>query len=543
MIGIAHGYGLQGSGSNLWTREAISALCNNGETVHLMCQEIHPERYDFVTRFLVYDDEGRPEQRFQRETKRPGQCIVHKPTLNVLPTYVTPDRPSDYVRSILDLEEDAIEEYLERNVRVFRTIGQEHGVRAWHVNHTILLSEALRRLQAEGAARFAVMPHGSALEYVVRHDDRMREVARRVLDAADAIFALNQEIRERLAQYFPELNLEEKTVTVRVGVDTERFSPVPPGRRHESVEALASALDGVARGRTPDHVRVARKALVEAADRETFDGIVRAELDYPPAPDAGLEDRLRTVDWAREPVVTFVGRLIPAKGVAALVAAFPLILERHPDARLLVVGTGWLREYLEAYVIALQEGQGDRARSILQWAAERRQEGARPFDLGLLDALERDGRFHDYVRNAARSLQGDRVLFTGYLEHHLLAHVFPLADVAVFPSAVAEASPLVIPEAAACGCLPMGTDFAGMKHSLDSLARRLPAAVHPLMRLRPEPEHTGLDIAANVAAALERLRDGDLASDALRQAAVDEYDWRTIAGILADQVRSLHPAH
>jgi glycosyltransferase involved in cell wall biosynthesis len=543
MIGIAHGYGLQGSGSNLWTREAISALCNNGETVHLMCQEIHPERYDFVTRFLVYDDAGRPEERFQRETTRPGQCIVHKATLNVLPTYVRPDRPSDYVRSILDLEEEALEEYLERNVRVLRAIGQEHGVRAWHVNHTILLSEALRRLQAEGAARFAVMPHGSALEYVVRHDDRMRDVARRVLHAADAVFALNQEIRERLAQYFPDLHLEEKTVTVRVGVDTERFSPVPPGRRHESVEALTSALDGVARGRGQDHIRIARQALGQAPDRETFDGIVRARLEYPPAPDAGLEDRLRTVDWAHEPVVTFVGRLIPAKGVAALVAAFPLILERHPEARLLVVGTGWLREYLEAFVIALQEGQGDRARTILQWAAERRQEGARPFDLGLLDALERDGRFDDYVRNASRSLQGERVLFTGYLDHPLLAHVFPLADVAVFPSAVAEASPLVIPEAAACGCLPMGTDFAGMKHSLDSLARRLPAAVHPLMRLRPEPEHTGLDIAANVNAALDQLRDGDLATGDLRQAAVDEYDWRTIAGVLADQIRALHPGH
>jgi glycosyltransferase involved in cell wall biosynthesis len=541
MIGIAHGYGLGGSGSNLWTREAISALCNNGETVHLMCQEVHAERYDFVTEFVVYDDEGQPEQRFRRDTTRPGRCIIHKPRLNVLPTYVRPDRPSDYTRSILDLDDDVLEEYVVRNVRVLRHIGQEHGVQAWHVNHTILLSEALRRLQAEGAARFAVMPHGSALEYVVRHDPRMHEVAGRVLDAADAVFSLNQEIRERLAQYFPDLDLERKTVTVRVGVDTERFSPVPPDQRGGSVEALAAALEGVERGRGADHARIARGALAQAPDREAFEGIVSAELGYPPAPDAHLEDRLRAVDWEREPVVTFVGRLIPAKGVAVLVAAFPLILERHPSARLIIVGTGWLREYLEAYLSALQQGDGDRARSILEWAAARRQEGARPFDLGLLDALRREGRFDDYVHMASRTLKEDRVIFTGYLEHHLLAHVFPLADVAVFPSAVAEASPLVIPEAAACGCLPMGTDFAGMRHSLDSLAQRLPEAVHPLMRLRPDPEHTGLDIATNVSAALDRLRDGELARDALRQAAVEEYDWRTIAGILAEQVQSLQP--
>jgi glycosyltransferase involved in cell wall biosynthesis len=538
MIGIAHGYGLGGSGSNLWTREAISALCNNGETVHLMCQELHPERYDFVTEFFVYDDDGRPEQRFQRDATRPGRCIVHKPRLNVLPTYVRPDRPSDYVRSILDLDDDALEEYLQRNLRVLRHVSRTHDVRAWHVNHTVLLSEALRRLQAEGEARYAVMPHGSALEYVVRHSERMHEVAHRVLDSADAIFSLNQEIRERLADYFPDLDLEPKTVTVRVGVDTERFALVAPDQRHQSVEALAEALHGVPRGRGDEHARIAREHLATAPDRVAFDAVVREQLVYPPAPDAGVADKLRAVDWDRDPIVTFVGRLIPAKGVAVLVAAFPLILERHPDARLVIVGTGWLREYLEVFLGALGNGDGERARTLLEWAAERNQEGARPFDTGFLDTLHKEGRFDAYVDVASRRLTPDRVLFTGYLEHHLLAHVFPLAHVAVFPSAVAEASPLVIPEAAACGCLPMGTDFAGMRHSLASLATRLPESVHPLMRLRPDPQHTGLDIAANVNAALDALREGDLARDDLRRAAVEEYDWRTIAGILADQLRS-----
>lgn len=538
MIGIVHGYGLGGSGSNLWTREAVSALCNNGETVHLMCQEPRPELYDFVTEFIVYDDDGRPDRRFERDTTRPGRCILHRPRLNVLPTYVRPDRASDYVRSILDLDEDALEEYLRRNTRALRSIGSAHGVRAWHVNHTILLSEALRRLQAEDGTRFAVMPHGSALEYVVRHDDRMRDIARRVLDAADAIFSLNQEIRERLAQYFPDLDLEHKTVTVRVGVDTERFRPVAPGDRAASIEALARALEGDPRGRTPRHAEALRDSVDQRVDRDTFDRVVRSDLDYPAAPDADVEDRLRAVDWQGERVVTFVGRLIPAKGVGALVAAFPLILEQHPDTRLVLVGTGWLREYLEAFLLALQRGDGDRAGSLLLWADERPQEGARPYATAFLEALRRDGVYDRYVATAARVLRPDRVLFTGFLEHHLLAHVFPLADVAVFPSAVAEASPLVIPEAAACGCLPMGTHFAGMRYSIDSLAARLPDELHSLMRLRPDPEHTVRDIVANVNAALHA---GSLAGDALRRAAVEEYDWRSIAGVLARAIHDLQP--
>jgi hypothetical protein len=47
MICILHGYLLEGSGSNLWTRSIIQSLCRQGKTVHLMCQENHPEIYDF----------------------------------------------------------------------------------------------------------------------------------------------------------------------------------------------------------------------------------------------------------------------------------------------------------------------------------------------------------------------------------------------------------------------------------------------------------------------------------------------------------------
>jgi hypothetical protein len=46
MLGILHGYLLEGSGSNLWTRAIIQSLCRPGETVHLVCQENHPERMD-----------------------------------------------------------------------------------------------------------------------------------------------------------------------------------------------------------------------------------------------------------------------------------------------------------------------------------------------------------------------------------------------------------------------------------------------------------------------------------------------------------------
>ena len=48
MICILHGWLLEGSGSNLWTRSIVTALARAGETVHLMCQENHPQLYDCI---------------------------------------------------------------------------------------------------------------------------------------------------------------------------------------------------------------------------------------------------------------------------------------------------------------------------------------------------------------------------------------------------------------------------------------------------------------------------------------------------------------
>ncbi len=548
MIGIAHGYGLGGSGSNLWTREVVAALCEAGETVHLMCQERSPEAYPFVAEVWSYDDAGPGTRTLDRAVPGPGRCIVHRPELPVLPTYVRPDRPSERVRSILDLDDDALDDYVRRNARALRTVITAHGVRAWHVNHVILLSEAFRQVRDSHGIAYAVMPHGSALEYVVRHDPRMKDTARRALDAADLVFALGPEIRDRLRRFFPDLDLEPRTTTLTVGVDTAAFHPVARAQRRQSVEALAEALHGARRGHTPEHsAPVRRAAAARTPGEHTDDGDDRADplrlaLETPvsydtPHPDAGLEERLREVDWEREDVVAFVGRLIPAKGAQALVAALPLILEQRPQTRLLLIGAGWLREYLEAFVLTLAAGQGERARRVLHWAEARAQEGARPSGTAFLQHLVETGRYRQYVGAAHRYLDSERVLFTGYLQHPLLARVLPLADIAVFPSSVAEASPLVVPEAAACGCFPMGTDFAGMRHSLDSLAPYIPPALRPLLRLDPDPARTADDIAHHVPAVLHYQGDS---TSALREAAVAEYDWHRIARTLAQALHRLN---
>jgi glycosyltransferase involved in cell wall biosynthesis len=56
-------------------------------------------------------------------------------------------------------------------------------------------------------------------------------------------------------------------------------------------------------------------------------------------------------------LVVFVGKLIASKGVDLLLAAWPLVLERVPDAKLVIVGFGAFREGLEALAGDLASGR------------------------------------------------------------------------------------------------------------------------------------------------------------------------------------------
>lgn len=47
-----------------------------------------------------------------------------------------------------------------------------------------------------------------------------------------------------------------------------------------------------------------------------------------------------------ERVVLFIGRLVPQKGAEYLIMATPKIIEQHPEARIVIVGNGWVKGHL-----------------------------------------------------------------------------------------------------------------------------------------------------------------------------------------------------
>jgi hypothetical protein len=101
---------------------------------------------------------------------------------------------------------------------------------------------------------------------------------------------------------------------------------------------------------------------------------------------------------------------------------------------------------------------------------------------------------------------------------------------------VAEAGPLVFLEALASGVFPLGTYFAGMAASIDSVADRLPEEDADLMKLSPDPGQTVLDIAANARGALSL---GRVHADELRRVVEEKYDWVEVARKLAAELTAL----
>ena len=314
MICFLHGYLLEGSGSNLWTRSIIQSLCRAGHTIHLVCQEPHPERYDFIAEAHVYRMNGDVVTSFARAVPYAGRCIMHKPELgDTLPVYVW-DKYEEFARVVpmVDLPTAEIEAYLARNVDVVRRVVAEYDITVIQANHLVLMPVVAQRV----GVPYVIMPHGSALEYAVRPDARFQAYARDALRAARLLLVSSDELAERVRALFADVLPEIREI--RVGVDTASFHPVERARRPDNIEIAVRLLADTPRSDDPD-VKL-------------------------PDPDAIA--KLRAIDWVNGQTIIYVGRLIEEKGVHHLVDAMPEILARCPRAQLIVAGHGPLRERL-----------------------------------------------------------------------------------------------------------------------------------------------------------------------------------------------------
>jgi glycosyltransferase involved in cell wall biosynthesis len=541
LICILHGYLLEGSGSNLWTRAIIKSLCNDGKIVHLMCQENHPERYDFIAESFSYSADGVVKKLLSREVPYKGKCVMHKPELgDTLPVYVW-DKYEEFsnVVPMIELPDDSIEDYLNRNVKVLKKIISSNEIKSIHANHAVLMSVVAHRVYTSTGTPFAIMPHGSAIEYAVKKDERFLKLATSAFSEAKKIFVVGDEMHKRVKSVFPSIpNLDKKMVKLNLGVDTQLFKPISPQMRQKNILTLCEKISNLQKGKKPEQRKQLLDSSLTTLQKDDLRELISSVSYDLKSPDADLESKLNQVDWEKEKIILFVGRLISKKGIHGIIAALPLILDKNPSTRLVIVGHGPLREVLEIFLWALENGQIELVKNIAKWGEFLEDAGQNSFQEleSFFEQLEKSNQINSYFEKARKHIRQNKVIFTGYLTHNELRYLFPCCDVSVFPSVTIEAGPLVFLEALASGSFPLGTYFGGMAASIDSVATELPKNVSELMKISTAKEKMVFDIANNIS---DSLILGETYKKTLNNIAVQFYDWENVSRKLSIVLESI----
>ncbi|MEA2439296.1 MAG: hypothetical protein QOH76_720 [Thermoleophilaceae bacterium] len=494
---IFHGYLLRGTGSNIYNASLAKALVKLGHEVHLLCQDRGAGELDFVDAVGRWDADALTVEKL----RDPVRCTAYVPDIGgVLPVYVADEYEGFRAVRFADLTDEELDAYLDANVRAVREVADRSGADVALANH-LVMGPAIVARALGGRVPYAVKVHGSALEYTVRPEpERFLPYAREGLEQAGGVLVGSRHTAESLWEVLGDEGLPDRTRLGPPGVDADTFVPRDPAEAARRLTELADRLEGASGG---------------------WGG------------DPGASAALRTLDPERDPIVSYVGKLLVSKGVDLLLGAWPLVAAETPGARLVVVGFGTYRDGLERLIRSLAAGDLDDAREVAERGREL--EGGPRSELtylaSFLDGLEGEER-ERYVRAAATAFE--RVHFTGRLEHDDLPDLLPACLAQVVPSTFPEAFGMVAVEAAACGALPLSAAHSGLVEVTRQLREAVDEDVRPLLSFERGPgavEEIARKLTAWLAMAPEE-RDRSRAS--LSEEARRRFGWEGVArGVIA----------
>lgn len=281
---IWHGYLLDGTGSNVYTRSLARTWSRQGHEVVVLCQDPDPDRFDL------------------------GGAQVVRPRLDgPLPVFVLDDyADADPVR-LPEMDPQDRDRFVEVN--------------AWEVRRQLpadllLTNHALLGAPVGVAAGtpYVVKVHGSELEFAIRGDEELAAWANDTLGAARAVLAGSGHIVDVLEEVVGSGDYTARVEVVPPGVDTGALRPEDRGT---ALTALLRecALDPP----NPPHDHDER------------------------LPDPNNAERLGDFLAEEAPTVLYVGKLSEEKGVSLLLEAVEGV-----EARAIMVGFGPSRRELEA---------------------------------------------------------------------------------------------------------------------------------------------------------------------------------------------------
>jgi glycosyltransferase involved in cell wall biosynthesis len=518
---IFHAYPLRGTGSNVYNASLARALAVLGHEVHLLCQDRGAAELEWVDAVGSWGAQGlevrasdevaasapttlpprkRPEPAARgRESvqRAEGFITAYLPEIgDLLPVFVRDEYAGFRVKTFAEMSEAELGRYIEANVAaVGDVLERAGGVEAALANHLVMGPVILAR----AGLRYALKVHGSDLAYTVLPAlERFRPYALEAVEGAAGILVGSAHIAGRLREAVGGA-ADRKLRLGAPGVDTQLFAPIDPASAERRLRDLAAGLrrEGGGPGtwgRDPDRAAEAIERLAGARKR-----------------------------------IVFVGKLLVAKGVDLLIAAWPLVRARHRGAALLIAGFGEYERELRKLIDALGRGDLGAAREVA--ARGRASEGEDQRPLAILQAFLADPP--PGYAEASRAAAGS-ILLAGRLEHDEVGMLIPATDALVFPSTFPEAFGMVAAEAAAAGVLPISAAHSGALEVSRQLAAALPEEAASLVSFTID-EGAVEAIAARLDAWLSlEEADRQRAREALSRTAPRLWSWEGVArGVLA----------
>ncbi len=232
-IGIAHLYGLAGSGSAIYVSRLSETLSARGHYVALLCYEERPDAYPFVD----VATRGRAGEVVTLFRRRPDPaCWLHQ--LSGLapvayPRVEAPERPL-----FTQLSDAQIVSYMDELTEQIAELACDHRLEMLHVNHAVPLPAVAARVRRRTGIRYVVTVHGSMIEFVVNRDERYRPYAYDGLAAAERVIVLNRDVWTRTEGLCPVARLTE----IPVGVNTDLFTPDRSPEREAAMSEVLARL-------------------------------------------------------------------------------------------------------------------------------------------------------------------------------------------------------------------------------------------------------------------------------------------------------------
>lgn len=460
-----HGYLLEGSGSNVYALNVAKEFAKENN-VFLFSQE--RKELEGFDEHWVYEEDGSLNRKVLEKTKR--QLVNVNPYIGkLLPVFVKDNYEYFDVKTFVELSDDELTDYIEKNVSVLKRFVIENNIDLIYCNHLAVSPYIMKKVAEDTGVPYVVVGHGSSLNYTMAVDGRYKKLSIEGMEKSRGVVFQSEYFVNRTLEVYEGDDrarriIKEKTAMIPCGINKEKFGTILGEKDLFSLMKKDGAGGFSIEDSTSFRNLGMEKKSLEDIKIEVED--IASKVGSYSSTDKDLNLKLRFENGS--PVISFVGRLIYSKGPHLFMMTLPYIFKKYPKAKVMFIGAGKLRGTLEVILGALKSKNLSFLLNFAQGGSI--MEEGTPFEdlsyfRGFIEELVKKEKMEEYLEMGS-SIDLDRVVFTGNLSHEILPTVMSTSDMLVVPSIFPESFGMIALEGMFLGNTPIAFDHSGLSEAV-----------------------------------------------------------------------------